>query len=138
MCAEITHKVRDMARNLMIAFQEKIGLDWKKVSGKSIMGSVVLTGYNNRTYWIDDVDYDITPMSELQWKGFEKTTYVEYYRKKYNIRIQYPNQPVLVSKSKPREIRGGMSSIEKIKQSRTKLCLKNSNLFTVSTKPLIC
>uniref|UniRef100_A0A0K8SNM3 PAZ domain-containing protein n=1 Tax=Lygus hesperus TaxID=30085 RepID=A0A0K8SNM3_LYGHE len=93
MCAEITHKVRDMARNLMIAFQEKIGLDWKKVSGKSIMGSVALSGHNNRTYWIDDADHDTTPMSELQWKGFEKTTYVEYYRKKYNIRIQYPINP---------------------------------------------
>ncbi|KAF6198266.1 hypothetical protein GE061_008013 [Apolygus lucorum] len=113
MCAEISHKVmrRDTALDFLHTCQNKCRSDWRAIFEEGIIGYVVLTGYNNRTYRVDDVDYNVTPLSEFQLKGLERTSYVDYYKKKYGIRIVDVHQPLLVSKSKPREIRAGMTDI---------------------------
>ncbi|XP_074036820.1 piwi like RNA-mediated gene silencing protein aubergine isoform X2 [Leptinotarsa decemlineata] len=73
-----------------------------------IIGSVVLTYYNNKTYKIDDVDFHTSPASTFPRRDGSSISFVEYYRTRYNINIQVLTQPMLVSRSKPREIRAGM------------------------------
>lgn len=43
------------------------------------LGLTVLTAYNNSTYRIDDVSFDLSPLSTFDKKG-TKTTLVEYYQ----------------------------------------------------------
>ncbi|CAH0551300.1 unnamed protein product [Brassicogethes aeneus] len=74
----------------------------------SVIDSVVLTYYNNKTYRIDDVDFKANPKSTFATRDGGQISYIDYYKQKYNIRIQVEDQPLLVSRSKPREIRAGM------------------------------
>lgn len=69
----------------------------------AVIGTVVLTDYNNNTYRIEDVDFLTTPSSTFDLKKNEKITYVDYYKKKYDIRISNLKQPMLVTRSKTKD-----------------------------------
>lgn len=80
-CAEITHKVmrsETMYQIMMNCLQE--GGDFKGRFQSRALGQTVLTAYNNKTYRIDDVDFNQTPESKFMLKGQEITFY-EYYKK---------------------------------------------------------
>jgi hypothetical protein len=50
---------------------------------KAIAGCIVLTDYNNQTYRVDDVDFDVNPRSSFEIKkqgSVTKISYVDYYR----------------------------------------------------------
>lgn len=74
------------------------------------MGNVVLTQYNNKTYKIDDVDEDSTPRSTFMYNKTE-ISFADYMKTKYDIKIRDLNQPLLVSKSKARDVRAGGEEI---------------------------
>ncbi|KAJ8925852.1 hypothetical protein NQ315_009704 [Exocentrus adspersus] len=84
------------------------GANMRREFQSKVIGNVVLTYYNNKTYRIDDVDFSKTPDSTFPMRDGRQMSFVEYYQQKYNIRIQAREQPLLVSRSKPREIRAGM------------------------------
>jgi len=49
---------------------------------QAIIGCIVLTDYNNATYRVDDVDFEVTPKNtfEIKKKGsVTKISYVDYY-----------------------------------------------------------
>lgn len=64
---------------------------------------MVITGYNNNTYRIEDVDFDANPSSTFTKKTGETISYQDYYQDKYHIRINDPTQPMLVTRNKPTE-----------------------------------
>lgn len=45
---------------------------------KKVLGMTVLTGYNNKTYRIDDVDFNITPSSTFS-RNKTEVTIKQYY-----------------------------------------------------------
>ncbi|XP_023160702.1 protein piwi [Drosophila hydei] len=99
-CAEITHKVMrtetvyDILRRTSAnpaRHQEEFRLN--------ILGLIVLTDYNNKTYRINDVDFAQTPRATFSCKG-KDVSFIEYYLTRYNIRIRDHNQPLLISKNK--------------------------------------
>ena len=47
---------------------------------KQLVGSTVLTRYNNRTYRIDDIDWEKTPRDSFTLGSGEEITLVDYYR----------------------------------------------------------
>lgn len=54
--------------------------DHKGAFTKDVMGTVVLTDYNNQTYQILDIDWNQTPKSTFDTKNGPET-YIDYYRK---------------------------------------------------------
>ena len=66
---------------------------------KELVGSIVLTRYNNRTYRICGVERNKTPMEEFDKRGGEKTNFVEYYSQNYNLTIRDRKQPLLIAVS---------------------------------------
>ena len=77
---------------------------------QEIIGTIVLTAYNNKTYRIDDVDFNSNPMLTFKQKDRD-VTYVDYYRAKYYLSIRDKNQPMLVSNPKPADIRAGRTTV---------------------------
>lgn len=81
MCAEISTKlmreetVYDILRN----HRERARGDWTSQFMNEILGSTVLTRYNNRTYRIDDVDFQKNPESTFTTPQGERS-YVDYYQ----------------------------------------------------------
>lgn len=75
-----------------------------------MIGCIVITKYNNKTYRIDDIDWDSHPAKTFNFKG-EEITYATYMQRKYQINIRDLKQPLLVSRAKARDVRAGMSEI---------------------------
>ena len=102
--------------------------DLKRNITRILLGNIVITRYNNKTYKIDDIDFNDNPgktfnvsclsilhnmsllksLYYLQWKGTE-TTIAEYYKKRYNIVIKDLKQPLLVSNPNARQRRAGIT-----------------------------
>ncbi|KAL1117937.1 hypothetical protein AAG570_004251, partial [Ranatra chinensis] len=112
MCAEITHKVmrRETVFDLLNECVARNRGEWKNIFQQAIIGTVVLTEYNNRTYRVDDVDFDTHPGSKFKLKNSEELSYMDYYHIRYELRIKNMHQPMLVSKAKPRDVRAGMTT----------------------------
>lgn len=72
--------------------------DFKEVATRSIIGSCVITKYNNKNYVVDDIGWNMTPMDSFQIRGGSLCTYSDYYKQQYNIKIQDVEQPLLISK----------------------------------------
>ncbi|KAM9079875.1 piwi-like protein 4 [Megaptera novaeangliae] len=64
---------------------------------KQLIGLIVLTRYNNKTYRIDDIDWSVKPTHTFQKRDGTEITYVDYYKQQYDITLSDLNQPVLVS-----------------------------------------
>ncbi|XP_075054846.1 piwi-like protein 4 [Mixophyes fleayi] len=64
---------------------------------KEILGLVVLTRYNNKTYRVDDINWTTKPTDKFPRKDGSEISYVEYYKQQYNIELTDLCQPMLVS-----------------------------------------
>lgn len=62
--------------------------------------------YNNKTYKIDDINWDANPNSTFSRRDVD-ITYSKYYKDQYNINIKDPNQPMLISLPSKSQIRAG-------------------------------
>lgn len=80
--AEITSKVMrmDTVYHLLTECLREDRANYKRNFQSKIIGSVVLTDYNNRTYHIDDVDFNTRPNSTFQKADGSSISYVDYYR----------------------------------------------------------
>lgn len=109
MCAEITNKVMrlDTLLDILNSCYQENPERYRENFANNVIGTVVLTQYNNNTYRIEDVDFSTTPASSFGLKNGEKITYMSYYKKKYNIVIGNQKQPMLVTKSKTRGRQAG-------------------------------
>ncbi|XP_045413056.1 piwi-like protein 4 [Lemur catta] len=64
---------------------------------KQLIGLIVLTRYNNKTYRIDDIDWSVRPTHTFQKRNGTEITYVDYYKQQYDITLSDLNQPMLVN-----------------------------------------
>lgn len=113
LCCEISHKHmrKENVLDVLKHTYERNDRDFKEVFTRQIIGSVVLTDYNNRTYRVDDVQWTETPQSTFNKSDGTSISYVQYYRDRYQLKIADMNQPLLVSRAKAREIRSGMAEV---------------------------
>nr|UVZ36470.1 piwi isoform X2 [Plutella xylostella] len=112
MVAEIAHKVlrMDTILQMLNEYSQSKGSQYKRMFLEDVVGKIVMTDYNKKTYRVDDVKWDESPQCTFVMRG-EAISYVDYYFKKYQIRIHDVKQPLLVSRSKPRDIRAGMPEL---------------------------
>ena len=64
-----------------------------------------MTKYNEKTYRVDDIDFDLTLKSKFPHKGGE-TTRMEHHEKNHQTRTRDPNQPPPPPKPKKRKAEG--------------------------------
>lgn len=72
---------------------------------QEVLGTSVLTRYNNETYRIDDVAWDKSPKFEFERKG-QKISLIDYYKVQWNLTIQDHEQPLLINRAKERTSTG--------------------------------
>ena len=112
LCCEISHKVmrRETALSILMDLMRSQPTNYKDAFAKEMIGSTVLTDYNNKTYKIADVDYQQTSASTFLSKGGAEESFISYYDRKYKITIRNPKQPLLICKANAKAIRGGQVS----------------------------
>ncbi|XP_067879457.1 piwi-like protein 2 isoform X1 [Heterodontus francisci] len=99
---DVSHKVirNDSVIDIMQAMYQKSSENFQDDCMKQLVGSIIMTKYNNRTYRIDDIDWDKAPTSSFRMADGTDITFSNYYSKTYGITIQDLHQPLLVHRPK--------------------------------------
>lgn len=110
LCVEITHRVlrTDTCYKTLMDMQRNPA-SYKDNFKKALIGSVVMTIYNDKTYKVTDVDFNVTPSSTFSKKDGSNVSFVDYFKQVYNITIRDPRQPMLVSVPSLRMQRAGVT-----------------------------
>jgi len=78
---------------------------------EEIIGKTVLTTYNNKTYKVDDIDFNLNPKSTFKRRNKdgeeEDVSYMDYFRQQYNLNIRDEKQPLFISRKKKVDRRKG-------------------------------
>ena len=105
LCTEVAHKLLNLntVNEMMEKFMYDHGIEgYKQRCLDYFVGLTVMTGYNNKTYRIDDISWDECPTDSFAKKNGESITFIRYYWDQYNIRIKNEKQPLLISLQKER------------------------------------
>ncbi|KAM9215701.1 piwi-like protein 2 [Leptosomus discolor] len=81
---------------------------------KQLVGSVVITRYNNRTYRVDDIDWSKTPRDSFTLASGEEITFLDYYSKTYGITIRERDQPLLIHRPKEKQTPEGKRQLDMV------------------------
>ncbi|KAK6165172.1 hypothetical protein SNE40_023615 [Patella caerulea] len=74
---------------------------------KLVLGNIVLTRYNNKTYKIDDIMWDMSPQKTFPTsRTGQEITFIDYYRTNYNLNIVDIDQPMLLHRPKVKRMAG--------------------------------
>jgi len=73
---------------------------------KCLLGQIVITKYNNKTYKISEVRLDMSPSDEFENKKGEKVKFSDYYLQRWGMKITDLNQPMIVSIPKEKDKMG--------------------------------
>lgn len=90
----IYDKIREVSRSSRAA-------SWKDDLKKQMITRIVITKYNNRSYRIDDFDFERSPKTSFDVNGRDMSI-IDYYKEQYNIKIQDENQPMIVCRKEMR------------------------------------
>ncbi|XP_072601776.1 piwi-like protein 1 isoform X6 [Vulpes vulpes] len=103
LCADVNHKLLRMqtAYDLITGLRDPQTRkeDVEQVS-KELIGSIVFTLYNNKTYRVDAINWEDNPRTKFKKSGGAEITFVDYYREQYNTEVTDLTQPLLISKGK--------------------------------------
>ncbi|XP_018412307.1 PREDICTED: piwi-like protein 4 [Nanorana parkeri] len=98
--ADVSHKVlrNETVLNSMNDIYTRVPEErFTEACEKEFLGLVVLTRYNNKTYRVDDIDWNTKPTDTFPRKDGSEITYVDYYKQQYNLELTDLFQPMLVS-----------------------------------------
>ncbi|XP_008061739.1 piwi-like protein 2 [Carlito syrichta] len=108
--ADVSHKVirNDSVLDIMHVIHQQSKEHFQDECTKLLVGSIVITRYNNRTYRIDDMDWNKTPKDSFTMSDGKEITFLEYYSKNYGITVKEENQPLLIHRPSERQNNHGM------------------------------
>ncbi|KAK9522353.1 hypothetical protein VZT92_018825 [Zoarces viviparus] len=109
LCTDVSHKVlrSETVLDFMANMRQKVGNQrFPELCAKELVGLIVLTKYNNKTYRIDDIAWDHTPNNTFT-RADKDISFKDYYKTQYNLDIADVNQVLLVSHVKKMGPSGG-------------------------------
>lgn len=96
----------ETALDVMVEVRNKFrGPALKEAMEQELIGTIVMTNYNNKPYRIDEIDLHKRPTDTFimgQGDNARKISYVDYMREHWNITINDVNQPMLLHRAKPK------------------------------------
>uniref|UniRef100_UPI00358F629F piwi-like protein 1 n=1 Tax=Myxine glutinosa TaxID=7769 RepID=UPI00358F629F len=113
LCMDLSHKIlrNDTVLDSMYNLYEQTSNEaFHDACLREFVGQIVLTRYNNRTYRVDDIEWDRNPQMEFQRNNGSQITYVDYYMQQYNQAVTDMTQPLLVSRARRRSSQGAAST----------------------------
>nr|XP_020446024.1 LOW QUALITY PROTEIN: piwi-like protein 1 [Monopterus albus] len=108
LCTDVTHKV--MRSETVLDFltslrQKHTGSQFTEMCEKELIGLIVLTKYNNKTYRIDGIAWDQSPINTFL-RGNTEVSFVDYYKSQYGLEISDRSQVLLISHVRKRSPAG--------------------------------
>ncbi|CAI5797278.1 Uncharacterized protein PODLI_1B036701 [Podarcis lilfordi] len=111
LCTDVSHKVlrSETVLDFMYSMYEQVGEQrFREICAKELVGLIVLTRYNNKTYRVDDIDWDSNPQASFKKGDGTEISFMDYYKMQYSQEIKDLNQPLLVSQPKRKTGPGGV------------------------------
>ncbi|XP_041456323.1 piwi-like protein 1 [Lytechinus variegatus] len=107
--SDVSHKVlrTQTVLDVMYNIMDRSRGRFREEINKSLIGEIVLTKYNNKTYRIDDIDFNTTPQDTFETRS-GPVTYVDYFKKSHDRVLTDLKQPMLISNPKKREAKKGI------------------------------
>ncbi|XP_067087216.1 piwi-like protein 1 isoform X3 [Osmerus mordax] len=99
LCTDVSHKVlrSETVLSVMAGLRQQCGEQrFPEACTKELVGLIVLTKYNNKTYRIDDIAWDHTPNNTFK-RGDADISFKNYYKTQYGLDIVDSNQVLLIS-----------------------------------------
>ncbi|XP_071808284.1 piwi-like protein 1 [Asterias amurensis] len=111
---DVSHKVLcyETVLDTMTEIYKRNPRGYQEECVRQIVGTIVLTRYNNQTYHVDDIAWDKNPQNKFMYHNKEEMTFVDYYKKAYQKEISDLGQPLLISRPKKREQQQRGSTVE--------------------------
>ncbi|KAM9360706.1 piwi-like protein 1 [Symphorus nematophorus] len=109
LCTDVSHKVlrSETVLDFMGNLRQQCGSQrFAEICTKELIGLIVLTKYNNKTYRIDDIAWDHTPANTFTRRD-QEVSFKKYYKDQYGLEITDVNQVLLVSHVKRMSPAGG-------------------------------
>lgn len=109
MVNDVVHKVVRSSTAYEI-LQEMVKSDrtnFRNAARKELPGKIVMTTYSNKTYKVDDIDFDHNPSNYYFERAGTSVALKDYYKTQHNITIKDPGQPLLVVQPTERNLRAG-------------------------------
>lgn len=99
-CLDTQHRVlrTQNAYELLNEIQCAEKQRFKEVASSSIIGSCIFTRYNNKTYIVDDIAWDMNPQDTFPTRDGGSISFVDYYKLQYGITIKDVRQPLLINR----------------------------------------
>ncbi|KAM4749116.1 piwi-like protein 2 [Rhinophrynus dorsalis] len=103
--ADITHKIirNDSVLDIMNILYQQSRERFQDEVTKQLVGNIVITRYNNRTYRIDDIEWNKSPKDTFTMSDGSTISFVDYYSKNYGITLKEVDQPLLVHRPNERK-----------------------------------
>nr|XP_028566225.1 piwi-like protein 1 [Podarcis muralis] len=111
LCTDVSHKVlrSETVLDFMYSVYEQVGEErFREICAKELVGLIVLTRYNNKTYRVDDIEWDSNPQASFKKGDGTEISFMDYYKMQYSQEIKDLNQPLLVSQPKRKTGPGGV------------------------------
>ncbi|CAL8343202.1 unnamed protein product [Lota lota] len=108
LCTDVSHKVlrSETVLDFMVGLRQQCGPQrFPEICAKELIGLVVLTKYNNKTYRIDDIAWDHTPNNTFK-RGDTDVSFKDYYKTQYALEITDGRQVLLISRVKRQGVPG--------------------------------
>lgn len=99
LCTDVSHKVlrSETVLDFMINLKQQCPAQrFTDICTKELVGLIVLTKYNNKTYRIDGIAWDHTPNNTFK-KGGTDISFRNYFKSQYGLDITDGNQVLLIS-----------------------------------------
>lgn len=91
----------DEKKNFFTVLKEAMmssrGGNYKEQFEKAVLGNIVVTRYNNKTYRIDEILWNMNPLSTFKLSNGQEISYQEYYKAHHNLNINDLKQPLLMN-----------------------------------------
>jgi aubergine-like protein len=83
LCADVAHKVlrTETVLDVISDITRSRPPNVRDAVYKKLVGSIVMTRYNNKTYRVEDINWDVTPRHSFKKSKGEEISYIDYYQK---------------------------------------------------------
>uniref|UniRef100_A0A8D0H2I2 Piwi like RNA-mediated gene silencing 1 n=1 Tax=Sphenodon punctatus TaxID=8508 RepID=A0A8D0H2I2_SPHPU len=83
LCSDVSHKVlrSETVLDFMYSLYEQVEEQrFREICAKELIGLIILTKYNNKTYRVDDIDWESNPNNTFKKSDGSEISFVDYYK----------------------------------------------------------
>lgn len=91
--------VKDIMVDIM---NRNVGSRLKEIFEQELVGSIIMTRYNNRSYRIDEIDTTKKPTDTFMRSDGSEISFADYIRQQWSVEVKDLKQPMIVNRPKPK------------------------------------